>query len=91
MPKTLFEKIWDRHLVSDLGDGFALVFVDHHMIPEVAAAHVHNLKNQGLALKYPQYTFAVSDHTVPALWAALENPSDRQNDYTKSMKAPVAA
>ncbi len=90
MSKTLFEKIWDRHVVSDLGDGFALVFVDRHMIPEVAAGHVHNLKNQGLALKYPQYTFAVSDHTVPALWAALENPSDRQNDYTKSMKAGAA-
>ena len=39
MPKTLFEKIWDRHVVSDLGDGFALVFVDRHMIPEVAAVH----------------------------------------------------
>ena len=90
MPKTLFEKIWDRHLVSDLGDGFALVFVDRHMIPEVAAAQVQNLKKQGLALKYPQYTFAVSDHTVPALWAALENPNDRQNEYTKGMKAGAA-
>ena len=90
MPKTLFEKIWDRHVVSDLGDGFALVFVDRHMIPEVAAVHVHNLKKQGLALKFPQYTFAVSDHTVPAMWAALENPTDRQNDYTRNMKAGAA-
>ena len=58
MSTTLFGKIWDRHVVSDLGDGFALVFVDRHMIPEVAAAQVQNLKKQGLALKYPQYTFA---------------------------------
>jgi len=90
MSKTLFEKIWDRHVVSDLGDGFALVFVDRHMIPEVAAGQIQNLEKQGLALKYPQYTFAVSDHTVPALWAALANPTDRENDYTKSMKAVAA-
>ncbi|MBT5050906.1 MAG: 3-isopropylmalate dehydratase large subunit [Rhodospirillaceae bacterium] len=91
MSKTLFEKIWDRHVVTDLGDGFALVFVDRHMIPEVAAAQVHKLKDQNLALKYPQLTFGVSDHTVPAMWAALENPEDRQNDYTKKMKAGAAA
>jgi 3-isopropylmalate/(R)-2-methylmalate dehydratase large subunit len=90
MAKTLFEKIWDRHVVSDLGDGFALLFVDRHMIPEIAAKHVHNLKDQGLELKFPQYTFGVSDHTVPAMWAALETPNDRQNDYTKSMKSGAA-
>lgn len=90
MSKTQFEKIWDRHAVCDLGDGFALIFVDRHMIPEVAAAQVHNLKKQNLALKYPQFTFGISDHTVPAMWAALENPDDRQNDYTKNMKAGAA-
>lgn len=90
MSGTLFEKIWDRHVVSDLGDGFALIFVDRHMIPEVAAAQVHNLKKQNLPLKYPHLTFGISDHTVPAMWAALENPDDRQNDYTKSMKAGAA-
>lgn len=87
MSATLFEKIWDRHVVSDLGDGFALIFVDRHMIPEVAAAQFQNLKNQNLNLKYPSLTFGVSDHTVPALWAAMENPGDRRNDYTKRMKA----
>ena len=61
-----------------------------HLHRWVAAAQVQNLKKQGLALKYPQYTFAVSDHTVPALWAALENPNERQNEYTKGMKAGAA-
>lgn len=90
MSKSLFEKIWDRHVVTDLGDGFALIFVDRHVIPELVSAQVWKLKEQGLALEYPQYTFAVSDHTVPALWAALENPDDRQNEYTKDMKAAAA-
>jgi len=90
MSRTLFEKIWDRHVVSDLGDGFALVFVDRHVIPEVAFAQVRKLIDQGVELKYPQYTFGVSDHTVPALWAALENPGDRQNAYTRGMKAAAA-
>ena len=90
MSGTLFEKIWDRHVVSDLGDGFALLFVDRHMIPEVAAAQVHNLKKRNLPLKHPELTFGVSDHTVPAMWAALENPDDRQNDYTRNMKSGAA-
>ena len=90
MSRTLFEKTWDRHVVSDLGDGFALVFVDRHVIPEVAWTQVRKLGDQGVELKYPQYTFGVSDHTVPALWAALENPGDRQNAYTRGMKAAAA-
>jgi 3-isopropylmalate/(R)-2-methylmalate dehydratase large subunit len=87
MAGTLFEKIWDRHVVEELGDGFALLFVDRHMIPEVAHAQVAALKARGLALKHPEYTFAVSDHTVPAMWAALERPDDRRNGYTRAMRA----
>jgi len=87
MSKTLFEKIWDRHVVRDLGDGFALLFVDRHVIPEVGHVQLDALKARGLPLKYPEYTFAVSDHTVPALWAAQEKPHDRHNGYTRAMRA----
>ena len=54
MLKTLFEKIWDRHLVSDLGDGFALVFVDRHMIPEVAPMPVLMTRGAGSKPQPPQ-------------------------------------
>ncbi len=91
MAQTLFEKIWDRHVVRDLGDGIALVFVDRHVIPEVAHVRFDTLKERGLALKHPEYTFAVSDHTVPALWAARDKPDDRHNRWTRAMHAHADA
>jgi len=87
MAKTLFEKIWDRHVVADLGGGFALVFVDRHVVPEISCERFSELEARGLALRHPELTFGVSDHTVPALWAALENPDDRSNEFSRGMKA----
>jgi len=87
MPRTLFEKIWSSHVIADLGDGFSLVFVDRHLMPELLAHQVEALAARGLALRHPELTFAVSDHSVPALWAARERPHDRRNDYTIAMRA----
>ena len=85
-PRTMFEKIWSEHVVKDLGDGFSSIFVDRHLLVELLAHQVENLKKRGLLLKYPELTFAVSDHTVPALWAAADKPHDRSNEYTRAMR-----
>ena len=87
MATTLFEKIWSEHVVADLGDGLALVFVDRHLMPELLAHQVENMIERGLTLKHPELTFAVSDHSVPTLWAARERPLDRSNDYTRAMRS----
>ncbi|MFM9883993.1 MAG: 3-isopropylmalate dehydratase large subunit [Burkholderiales bacterium] len=87
MPRTLFEKIWAEHVVTDLGGGFALVFVDRHLMPELLAHQIEELEKRKLPLKHPELTFAVSDHSVPALWAAREKPHDRRNSYTIAMRA----
>ncbi|MFN0300065.1 MAG: 3-isopropylmalate dehydratase large subunit [Burkholderiales bacterium] len=87
MPSTLFEKIWAEHVVADLGGGFALVFVDRHLMPELLAHQIEQLEKRSLPLKHPELTFAVSDHSVPALWAAREKPHDRRNNYTIAMRA----
>jgi len=39
-PKTMFEKIWDAHLVQDLGDGYGLIFVDRQLLTELAAPDI---------------------------------------------------
>lgn len=85
-PKTLFDKIWDDHVVADLGDSFALVFVDRHLVTELSAGQFHRLKERNLPLKFPQYTFAVSDHSVPTLCPAGVTPDERQTKYTRRMK-----
>ena len=67
MSKTLFEKIWDDHLVQDLGDGFGLIFVDRQLLTELATPQFDQLEKRGLPLRHPDCTFAISDHTVPTL------------------------
>ena len=63
-PKTLFDKIWDEHVVADLGDNFALIFVDRHIVPELSFTQFDWLKEMNFPVKFPEYTFAVSDHSV---------------------------
>lgn len=86
-PRTFFEKVWSEHVVAELGGGFALVFVDRHLLVELLAHQAEHLIERGIPLKHPELTFAVSDHSVPALWAALEKPHDRTNEYTRAMSA----
>ncbi|MFC1491098.1 3-isopropylmalate dehydratase large subunit [Nitrospinota bacterium] len=85
-PKTLFDKIWDDHVVTDLGDGFALIFVDRHVVTELSSVQFDRLKERKLPLKYPQYTFAVSDHSVPTLCATPVTPEERQTQFTRKMR-----
>lgn len=86
MGKTLFEKIWDSHLVDDLGDGFGLIFVDCQLLTELAAPQFDQLKRRGLTLLHPECTFAVSDHTVPTLLADGAAPAHRANSWTRAMR-----
>ncbi|MBT4430121.1 MAG: 3-isopropylmalate dehydratase, partial [Nitrospinaceae bacterium] len=85
-PKTLFDKIWDDHVVADLGDGFALIFVDRHLVTELSSRQFQRLKERNIPLKFPQYTFAVSDHSVPTLCPPGVTPEERQTQYTRKMK-----
>ena len=69
MHQTLFDKIWNRHVVADLGDGFCLLFVDRHLLNDLAARGFLTLKHRQLGVRHPELTFATPDHTV----ATLEN------------------
>ena len=64
-PRTLFDKIWDDHVVADLGSGAFLLHVDRHMVHEVTSKHAfERMRQRGLALRNPELTFAVVDHIV---------------------------
>ena len=65
MPRTLFEKIWDRHVVATGTGGDALLFVDRHYIHEGSFHAFNALERAGHAVRRPQQIFAFDDHYVP--------------------------
>jgi 3-isopropylmalate/(R)-2-methylmalate dehydratase large subunit len=66
MPLTLYDKIWNEHLVYQQEDGTALLFVDRHLIHEVTSPQAfEGLRNSNRKVRQPSLTLAVADHNVP--------------------------
>ena len=66
MPKTLYDKIWEDHLVHVQPDGTSLVYVDRHLVHEVTSPQAfEGLRLQKRKVRQPQLTLAVPDHNVP--------------------------
>ncbi len=66
MGKTLFEKIWDQHVVSVLEDGTSLLYIDRHLVHEVTSPQAfEGLRLTGRGVRRPGLTFATMDHNVP--------------------------
>ena len=66
MSKTLYDKIWDDHLVHQDSDGIALIYVDRHLVHEVTSPQAfEGLRTQGRKVRKPELTLAVPDHNVP--------------------------
>ena len=63
--RTLFAKIWDEHVIADLGDDTALLHVDRHLLHDLGGSRgLLDLKVRGLAVHDPQLTFATPDHAI---------------------------
>ena len=66
MPKTLYDKIWNDHLVHQQDDGTSLLFVDRHLIHEVTSPQAfEGLRNSNRKVRQPNLTLAVVDHNIP--------------------------
>ena len=66
MSKTLYDKIWDAHIVHKQEDGTSLLYVDRHLIHEVTSPQAfEGLRLQKRKVRRPEFTLAVSDHNVP--------------------------
>ena len=65
-PKTLFDKIWQNHLVDIQDDGTCLLYIDRHLVHEVTSPQAfEGLENAGRQVRRPDLTLAVPDHNVP--------------------------
>ena len=63
---TLFEKIWDRHVVIEEPDCPAVLYIDLHLVHEVTSPQAfQSLRDKGLKVRQPGRTLATADHSVP--------------------------
>ncbi len=66
MPHTIYDKIWNEHLVHQQEDGTSLLFVDRHLIHEVTSPQAfEGLRSSNRKVRQPKLTLAVADHNVP--------------------------
>jgi 3-isopropylmalate/(R)-2-methylmalate dehydratase large subunit len=92
MARTLLDKLWDLHVVADLGDGWSLLHIDRHLLHDLSGtAGLSALAQKGLAVANPELAFATPDHAVSTapgrtgttfepgarLWAGLRELSQK--------------
>lgn len=87
MSKTLFDKIWDRHVVKTIEGGPSVFYIDRHFIHEVTSPQAFKgLQNRGLPVFRPKQVVATADHNVPTINQHLpirEELSRRQVEQLK--------
>ena len=84
MGKTLFEKIWNSHVVTTLADASALLYIDRHLVHEVTSPQAfEGLRLSGWKVRWPELTIATMDHNVPT--------DDRTNIQDPISKAQIEA
>ena len=86
-PKTLYDKIWDAHVVHEADDGTCLLYIDRHLVHEVTSPQAfEGLRMTGRTVRAPDKTIAVPDHNVPT----TEGREDPQA-MTEDSRIQVAA
>jgi len=74
-PRTLYDKIWDDHLVDNPPDGTCLLYIDRHLVHEVTSPQAfEGLRLTGRKVRAPEKTLLVVDHNVPTTNRNLPNP-----------------
>src|ERR671916_2496945 len=65
-PLTLYEKIWDAHVIERRDDGTCLIYIDRHLVHEVTSPQAfEGLRMAGRKVRRPDLTLAVADHNLP--------------------------
>ncbi len=76
-PRTLFDKIFDAHLVHAADDGTCLLYIDRHLVHEVTSPQAfEGLRTSGRTVRHPEATLAVADHNVPTTKDRLQGIKD---------------
>lgn len=79
-PRTLYDKIWDDHLVHEAEDGTCLLYIDRHLVHEVTSPQAfEGLRMAGRQVRAPEKTIAVPDHNVPTTADRLSGGMNAQS------------
>lgn len=93
VPRTLFEKVWDDHVIADLGDGAYLMHIDRHFLHEVSGAvSLKEMDRRGMKVRNPDMTFATFDHvleTTPGRGMTTRMPGG--NDFLAEFSTRIGA
>ena len=85
-PRTLYDKIWDDHLVDEQPDGTCLLYIDRHLVHEVTSPQAFDgLRMTGRKVRAPEKTLAVVDHNIPTSDRNLPNPDPESAEQIRVM------
>jgi 3-isopropylmalate/(R)-2-methylmalate dehydratase large subunit len=85
-PRTLYDKIWDDHLVDEQPDGTCLIYIDRHLVHEVTSPQAfEGLRLLGRKVRAPEKTLAVVDHNIPTTNRNEPNPDPESTEQIRVM------
>jgi 3-isopropylmalate/(R)-2-methylmalate dehydratase large subunit len=85
-PTTLYDKIWNDHLVHEQPDGTSLLYIDRHLVHEVTSPQAfEGLRLTGRKVRAPEKTLAVVDHNVPTTDRSKPNPDPESAEQIKTL------
>ncbi len=85
-PRTLYDKIWDDHLVDRQDDGTCLIYIDRHLVHEVTSPQAfEGLRSSGRKVRAPEKTLAVVDHNVPTTDRSKPNPDPESAEQIRTL------
>ncbi len=91
-PRTLFDKIWDSHVVHRQEDGTCILYIDRHLVHEVTSPQAfEGLRMSGRTVRRPQATLAVPDHNVPTTDRARGIEDEESRIQVETLEANCAA
>ena len=89
-PRTLYDKIWDDHVVEQQPDGTCLLYIDRHLVHEVTSPQAfEGLRLSGRKVRAPEKTLAVVDHNVPTTDRSLPNPDPESTAQIEALETNV--
>ena len=85
-PTTLYDKIWNDHLVHEADDGTCLIYIDRHLVHEVTSPQAfEGLRASGRKVRAPEKTLAVVDHNIPTTDRSKPNPDPESIEQMRVM------
>ena len=86
-PTTLYDKIWNDHLVHEADDGTCLLYIDRHLVHEVTSPQAfEGLRATGRKVHAPGKTLAVVDHNIPTTDRSKPNPDPESIEQMRVME-----